>query len=296
MSLKPIVSVVMITYGHENYIHQAIEGVLMQQFDFEVELIIANDCSPDNTDEVVKNIISSNLTNIKIIYFKHEKNIGMMPNFIFALEKAKGKYIALCEGDDYWTDFHKLQKQVDFLEANSTYSACFTDVSLLNEEKLIPNALKEKHKKDSDAISIFYDTWIPTLTLFFRNSMLVKPLPKQFKKVNNGDLFLFYLLAQKGEIGYLDTITGVYRQHENGVWSGANKLQQLNKSMVSLKLMNSFFSYNEKINFILKERLLNTYWSKCKLHYNSKQYKNFSLTILQVFLKNPLFTLKKLLQ
>lgn len=291
-----MISVVMITYGHEKYIHEAIEGVLLQQANFPIELIIANDCSPDNTDKIVQNIISSNTTKIKIIYFKHEKNIGMMPNLIFALEKAKGKYIAICEGDDYWVDNEKLQKQFDFLELNSSFSACFTDVSLLKEDKFTPNALKEKHKKNSDAISIFYNTWIPTLTLVFRNSMLMKPLPKQFNKVFNGDLFLFYLLAQKGEIAYLDLITGVYRQHENGVWSGANRLQQLNKSIVSLKLMNSFFSYDEKINSILKERLLNTYWSKCKFHYNSKQYKDFTLTILQLFVKRPVFAMKKLLQ
>lgn len=291
-----MISVVMITYGHEKYIHEAIEGVLLQQANFPIELIIANDCSPDNTDKIVQNIISSNTTKIKIIYFKHEKNLGMMPNLIFALEKAKGKYIAICEGDDYWVDNEKLQKQFDFLELNSSFSACFTDVSLLKEDKFTPNALKEKHKKNSDAISIFYNTWIPTLTLVFRNSMLMKPLPKQFNKVFNGDLFLFYLLAQKGEIAYLDLITGVYRQHENGVWSGANRLQQLNKSIVSLKLMNSFFSYDEKINSILKERLLNTYWSKCKFHYNSKQYKDFTLTILQLFVKRPVFAMKKLLQ
>lgn len=292
----PKVSVVMITYGHENYIREAIEGVLMQQIDFSVELIIANDCSPDKTDEIVNELIISNETNIEIVYKKHETNIGMMSNFTFALNQAKGKYIALCEGDDYWTDPLKLQKQVDFLENNSSFSACFTDVSLLKEDKFIPYALKEKHKKNSDAISIFYNTWIPTLTLVFRNSMLIKPIPKQFNKVFNGDLFLFYLLAQKGEIAYLDLITGVYRQHENGVWSGANRLQQLNKSIVSLKLMNSFFSYDEKINSILKERLLNTYWSKCKFHYNSKQYKDFTLTILQLFVKRPVFAIKKILQ
>lgn len=289
-----MVSILMITYGHEKYIRQAIEGVLMQETGFDFELIVANDKSPDNSDKVIVDLIENHPKGKLIKYIDRKNNIGMQANFSDAYSNCSGKYIALCEGDDYWTDPLKLQKQVDFLETNTNYSGCFTDVSLLKEDKFTPNALKEKHKKDSDSISIFYDTWIPTLTFVFRNSMLIKPLPDQFNKVYNGDLFLFYLLAQNGKIGYLDIVTGVYRQHKKGAWSGANKLQKLNKSIISLILMNSFFSDNKQINAILKERLLNTYWRKCKFQYNSKQYKKFSLTLMQLFFKNPVYTIKKI--
>ncbi|MDO9260985.1 MAG: glycosyltransferase, partial [Flavobacteriaceae bacterium] len=114
MKDKPTVSVCMITYNHENYIQQAIEGVLMQTCNFEVELIIANDCATDKTDEVIQEIIKNHPNSSWIKYTNHSQNKGMMPNFIWAMQQCKGKYIALCEGDDYWTDPLKLQKQVEF--------------------------------------------------------------------------------------------------------------------------------------------------------------------------------------
>ncbi|WP_250434159.1 glycosyltransferase family 2 protein [Hanstruepera flava] len=122
MNNKPIVSVCMITYGHEDYIGEAIDGVLMQITDFDVELVISNDCSPDKTDLEVKKYLGIDHGRVTINYIKLEKNIGMIPNFIFALEKCRGKYIVMCEGDDYWIDEHMLQKQVDFLEKHNTYN------------------------------------------------------------------------------------------------------------------------------------------------------------------------------
>ena len=138
------VSVCMITYGHEKFIEQAINGVLMQECDFEVELIIANDCSPDRTDAVIQNILKNHPRASWIKYIKHEKNLGMMPNFIFALQECQGKYVALCDGDDYWTDAFKLQKQVDFLESNPKFGICFhsvEEISLfeISKNRIFPN-------------------------------------------------------------------------------------------------------------------------------------------------------------
>ena len=104
MLQSPKVSVCMITYGHEKFIEKAINGVLMQECNFEIELILANDCSPDSTNEKVKHCIDSHPRGHWIKNTMHPKNLGMMPNFIWALQECNGKYIALCEGDDYWTD------------------------------------------------------------------------------------------------------------------------------------------------------------------------------------------------
>lgn len=116
------VSVVMITYNHEKFIKEALESVFSQKTNFQYEIIISNDCSTDNTDEVIKKIIDKNENGNLINYTNHKNNKGMIPNFLWSIQQAKGKYIALCEGDDYWTDPYKLQKQVDFLEANPDYS------------------------------------------------------------------------------------------------------------------------------------------------------------------------------
>src|SRR5258706_16274760 len=100
---SPIVSVCMITYAHEVFIAQAIHGVLQQETDFQIELIIAEDASPDNTEKIVAGIIKSHPKGNCIKYFRHPRNLGMRLNFIWALQKCSGKYVALCEGDDYWT-------------------------------------------------------------------------------------------------------------------------------------------------------------------------------------------------
>ncbi|PTS92382.1 hypothetical protein DBR27_19765, partial [Flavobacterium sp. HMWF030] len=127
-----MVSVCVITYGHEKYIEQTIDGILMQEVDFDFELIISNDCSPDQTDEVVKSYLKDHPKSNKVKYFSHKKNMGAYQNFVFSLENSNGKYIALCEGDDYWTNPLKLQKQVDFLESNPDFSICFTDYAVLS--------------------------------------------------------------------------------------------------------------------------------------------------------------------
>ena len=163
-------SVCMITYVHEKYIHQAIEGVLIQECNFEIELIIANDSSPDKTDKVIEEILKSHPKASKIKYFKQKKNIGMMPNFIFALKQCSGKYVALCEGDDFWTDSLKLQKQVDFLENNLDYVVSYHDCSVVdqNNSLKVPSFLGN-YKNDYNEKDLKIGAWLPTLTRCFRN-------------------------------------------------------------------------------------------------------------------------------
>lgn len=289
MNQLPLVSICMITYGHEKFIEEAINGVLMQECDFEYELIIANDSSPDNSDDVINTIIKNHQKGKLITYFKQEKNIGMMPNFISALEQCKGNYIAVCEGDDYWTDPLKLQKQVDFLNVNTNYSACFTNINMLNNGILSKEVLKKKHKKDFDSISVFYDLWVPTLTILYRKNSLKLPLPDQFSKVNNGDLFLFYLLAQEGMLGYLDFVSGVYRQHENGVWSGEDTITQIEKRITTFVLIKDYFNENLKIKQILQEKITASNWLKVRYFFKKRLFKKFVLGYTVFFIKNPFF-------
>lgn len=121
-----MVSVSMPVYNHEKYISQAIEGVLMQQTNFKFELIIGEDCSNDGSRRIIQDYEKRYPDIIKAIY--HPVNIGVKNNAISIYRRAKGKYWAICEGDDYWTDKHKLQKQVDFLENHAQYSAVYHNV------------------------------------------------------------------------------------------------------------------------------------------------------------------------
>ena len=231
------VSVCMITYNHEKYIKQAIEGVLMQECNFDVELIIADDCSLDNTYKIIVDMQQKHANGSWIQYTKHTVNKGMMPNFIWALDQCQSKYIAICEGDDYWTDPLKLQKQVDFLEANQDFVICGHNAKIIDadgiviQEKKIPEL---NINTEYSSIDLKKGAFFLTLTLVFRN--VIQNFPKEFYKVKNGDTFLISLLGNYGKGMYIEDIDlAMYRVHGGGVWSKLNQKE---------KWLNSFNSYN----------------------------------------------------
>lgn len=213
----PKVSVVTITYGHEKYITETLDGVLMQQYDGPIEFIIANDNSPDATDEVVKKYFLENPapSNFEIKYTKHETNKGMMPNFVWALEQATGEYIALCEGDDYWTDPLKLQKQVDFLEENKEYIA-------VGHQRIVVENDFEKNFFSQD---ILY-----TQCVLFKN-ILNADYFKFTAEVFNGDTFLFNYLQMFGKVTNLNFVGAVYRMTGFGVYSSIDEINKINKAL-----------------------------------------------------------------
>ncbi|WP_345006043.1 glycosyltransferase [Snuella lapsa] len=220
----------MITYNHEKFIKESIEGVLMQECEFEIELIVADDCSPDATQFIVESIIKEHPRGCWIKYVKHSENLGVMPNFVWAMSQCSGDYIALCEGDDYWTDPLKLQKQVEFLEANPDYSIAFHNATVIDEHSSVISGslLNPIPNEEYTSLEIMEGGVIPTATVMFRNNLLC--LPKSFKTIFNGDTFLFALLAQHGKAKYLKDIKNSFRRiHKGGVWSSLTEYQRLKK-------------------------------------------------------------------
>jgi glycosyltransferase involved in cell wall biosynthesis len=208
-----MVSVLMITYGHEKYICKAIDGVLSQKSNFVIELIIANDHSPDNTDEFIAKYLSQKKLpkNLTIKNTVHTVNKGMQPNFIWAMQQVSGKYIALCEGDDYWTDPLKLQKQVDFLEANPEYVLCFHPVKILKPDGFLVEDFLTKvpdnyESQEELARGVNY---IHTPSSVFRN--VIKSFPPEFALSPIGDYFLYMLVTSHGKIKMLSDNMAVYR-------------------------------------------------------------------------------------
>lgn len=239
-SVLPKVSVVTITYGHEKYITETLDGVLMQQYDGPVELIIANDNSPDATDEVVKKYFLENPapSNFEIKYTKHETNKGMMPNFIWALEQATGKYIALCEGDDYWTDPLKLQKQVDFLENNTEYNICGHWQTTVDE-------------KGCDLISVSDEcsklTNLATRCVVFRRSDLRSDFYENFKYYKNlGETYIYHYLSQYGKATILPFYGAAYRISPVGVYSMIGQEKQILMSLGGCTDMQRIFHKKEQ--------------------------------------------------
>ena len=216
MAQKLKVSVCMITYGHEKYIREAIEGVLMQECDFEVELIVANDCSPDRTDKVIQEIIKNHPKGSWIKYFKHESNIGIMPNFLFALKQCQGKYVAMCEGDDYWITSDKLQKQVNILENNKDVGLVYTNVKLFMQKGGYFVDSPERYvQKQSDVIpQMLKSKFVEFATTVFRKSILFKAIGILKKELENkviGDTRIILEVINYSELYYLNDITTVYR-------------------------------------------------------------------------------------
>ena len=210
----------MITYNHEPYIADAIEGVLMQKCDFPIELIIGEDCSTDKTIQICKEY-SLKYPEIKLL--SSEANIGMMPNFTKTLQSCTGKYIALCEGDDYWTDPYKLQKQVDFLDANEDYGLVYTDASIYYQES---NTFKKTFSSYYEKIlisgNIFHNlllnNCIQTLTVLVRGKVImeaIENLKDTFNIFKMGDYPLWLEIARLSKIKYLNDITAVYRVSSN---------------------------------------------------------------------------------
>lgn len=216
------VSVLMITYNHEEFIEEAIESVLMQKTNFEYELVIGEDCSTDNTRNIVKaykekypNIIKLNL---------QESNVRGRKNFISTFSLCRGEYIALLEGDDYWIDEYKLQKQVDFLDTNTDFTYCghsykryyqdsqsylgkimYDDEEFILDDLLIADISNEGNK-----------FILRTFTVMFRKYILDNP-PSIWDKVPYGDYLIQILALEKGKGKALKDIMGVYRINENSI-------------------------------------------------------------------------------
>jgi glycosyltransferase involved in cell wall biosynthesis len=241
----------MITYNHESFITQAIEGVLMQKTKFPIELVIGEDCSTDRTREICKafKIKCPDIIKLRLPI----KNMGVMPNFIENLQACVGKYIAICEGDDYWTDTHKLQKQVDFLEANKDFAICHHNMQVIYEDKTKePYFSNSPETKEVSTIEdLARRNYIFTASCIFRNG-LIKELPDWFYKSPVGDYVLHMLNAQHGKIKYIPDIMGVYRVLKDGFWESKNKIYQTEHWIKLIDLMKRYF--DQKINKILLDQ------------------------------------------
>lgn len=255
----------MITYSHEKYIEEAINGVLIQKFGGDIELIIANDNSPDHTDEIIQQILknSSIPENIQIKYTKHPKNIGMMPNFIWALKEAKGKYVAICEGDDYWIDPQKLQKQVDFLEENLNIDLVTSNSDII----YFPEKIYKKKIIGSEQFPISKDIgsflwkrgYMAPCTWLSRRNFFLKCI--QEKKDLNDATYLIYAIAlTKGKTFFIDESTAVYRHLEESASHSKNLLKLVDREIglfdIEVFLINNYLTDDNKTSLLqdLKKR------------------------------------------
>lgn len=253
----PLVSVAVQTYQHAPYIVQCLDGVLMQKTTFPVEILLGEDDSSDGTREICLEYAQKYPDKIRLFLHHRENNIkiGGKPtgrfNLLYNFSQARGKYIALCEGDDYWTDPLKLQKQVDLLEAHPEYSMCFHSVAKIyeNGRKIIYRPFGYHWKKFYTKKDLLLSNFIPTCSAFFRNNSF-NEFPDWYYQLPMGDRPLYILNAEYGNIGYIDEVMGVYRIHSGGIWSGTDEIITLYKIIEADKSLDDYFEhrYHKIIN------------------------------------------------
>lgn len=229
---KVLVSLVCISYNQERYIAQALDSFLMQNREsFDLEVIIADDASTDSTQDIIRGYAAREPAIIKPILRK--KNVGVQKNLFGALQAATGAYIALCEGDDYWTDPSKLQRQVDFLEKNPDCTVCFHPVIVKREDNG-GEAIYPVHKKGHHYTlnELLQHNFIQTNSVMYRNGGEITSVC--LDGIMPLDWLIHIFHAKGGKIGFINRPMAVYRRHPGGLWwqTGKNQLSFWQKNAV----------------------------------------------------------------
>ena len=305
---EPMVSVHVSTYQHADFIHDCMEGVLMQETDFPFEIIIGEDESDDGTREICKEYAEQYPEQIRLFLHRRENNIAIHGRptgrfqFVYSHFTARGKYIAICEGDDYWTDPKKLQKQVETLEANpehvlSHHSAQIVSVS---EERATGEVPKSEVRREMSGEELMKSPFLSTATVLFKDT--INKYPKEIFEVMNADRFLFSILGQYGSSVYKSNIkNAVYRRHKGGMWTN---LEWLDKNKARARTSNKISKYYEKnkkeVSKHHKKRCYKFRKGLCLAYFDSSEYKKSfkeSLSVLIYYiskkeLKKALFFVK----
>lgn len=282
-----MVSICCITYNHEKYIEEAIKSFLMQKVKFKFEILIHDDASTDNTANIIKKYEKKYPDLIKTIYQKENQYSKGIKISKILYEKAQGKYIAICEGDDYWTDPYKLQKQINYMESNSKCGLCFHTVGIF-DDKLKKNIGVIK-PYENNQIAPIKDVilgggeFMGTNSIVFRRKNILD-FPKFYLQAPVGDYPLQILLSSKEYAYFIIEEMSVYRINTGISWTDKNKGYE-NKKLLSIKLIKMLEEFDKYSKFKYKEII----WKKIEMisyeniihHYNRKidlsreEYNNF---------------------
>ena len=287
----PILSVCLITYNQKEYITKALDEVFKQKVNFSWELVIGDDLSNDGTTVLIEEVIKN--APCTVTYIKRSVNLGMSQNWIKTILACKGRYIALLEGDDFWTDHDKLQKQVDFLEKNNEYGLVTTRYQELeneNEDKLtelsVFDTLFENNQEfyEVSIENMFNPYALKTLTAVFRSSFVFDK--NDIVKLSYfKDIFLFSLILSHSKGAVLNFVSGVYRIHEGGIWSLRSEFENIKSNYLTIFSMNKFFKgkYNsiKHFSFSSEEALVRAFKKEKKLSfYDFKFYYTIKYRII----------------
>ncbi|HQI41285.1 MAG: hypothetical protein B6D44_02110 [Ignavibacteriales bacterium UTCHB2] len=255
----PLVSVTCISYNHERYIADALDGIFAQKTNFPFEVIVHDDASTDKTQYIIKKYAEKYPRVLVPILQKENYWLGKGINATTTIvwPSAKGKYIAWIEGDDYWIDPLKLQKQVDFLEANEEYSLCFHNANVIYDDNNGSRIFYNLETREYTGKEILKEWKIPTASVVFRRSMYN---PVYHPDFIYGDIVLLISLATKGKLWGMNEVMSVYRRHKEGLTktSKSNLFEYKKLYIKHITAIKESFNgnYEETCNEILAERYI----------------------------------------
>ena len=275
--MEILLSIVCITYNHEKFIRQTLEGFVMQKTNFKFEVLINDDASTDKTAEIIKEYQEKYPDIIKPIYQtenQYSKGVNILRTFLYP--NIKGKYVALCEGDDYWTDQNKLQKQVDFLEGHPDYSICFHPVKVIYEDKPNKTNIYPSKKLLSEELTfekLLFNNFIQTNSVVYRWRFHDEDINEVIPTgIIPGDWYLHLSHAKVGKIGVLKDVMSVYRRHSGGVWfdtDATSKNLHRRHGLKEIKMYNSVYErLSDKSEKYLNEKYLPTFKQIVDNYYN----------------------------
>ncbi len=257
-AFEPTVSVCVQTYQHADFIKDCLDGILRQETSFPFEVLLGEDASTDGTREICKEYAQKYPDKVRLFLHHRENNIKINGkptgrfNFLYNLYSAKGKYVALCEGDDYWTDSLKLQKQVDFLEANPDYNICFHNVSVLFNEckRLEPDLITRTVPETTDISDLVGGNFIHTPSVILRNNFSI---PDWFTKSLIGDWSLYVIMLGDKKIFKINQRMGVYRIHGTSLWSSIDQVRRIRLTKESFEMVEKNIDFPPETKRILRE-------------------------------------------
>lgn len=263
--MKPLVSICCITYNHEKYVSEALDSLLMQDTTFPYEIIVHDDASTDRTTEIIRKYERKYPHKIRTIYqTENQYSKGKKVTFECVLPNIKGDYIAFCEGDDYWSDKKKLQKQIDFLIKHKDYSACFHGVKVVNTERIPTGAFRGPvfhGTRDYSMKDTIQGGFIHVSSLVMKAKAINNGIPQWALKSRHGDYALALIATADGKVHFIDDIMSVYRIGvENSVMtvlrSSSTKAKEIKyheQRIKTLEEANDFYNYkfDEDISLVI---------------------------------------------
>ncbi len=258
---SPLVSVCVFTYNYEKYLHQTIDSIVSQQCDFDFEILICDDCSTDNTLKIANQFQKKHPELIRVL--EHAENLGGTKNWIRAIQSCKGKYIALMDGDDYFSDSTKLKKQVEIMERDNTLVLCFHSVDEIYDDAPELNKTVSFEKEYYDLGDFIKNGWfVRTSSTFFRNNVISNEIPQWVHEYPyRFDTILHVMLCQHGKAYNLKESLSVWRKHKQGMsnWLMRNQVENAQKKIDLANRLNAFTQFEfkkESAYFIAQEKTM----------------------------------------